>query len=247
MINEEAGFLDALGEDPNDKAARMAYADWLQERNDPRGELLSLECEQEELQKRLCFLQARLRELRQSIDPDWIHQLGGLWCVRFVSHELVTKITAIKLVREVTGYGLRESKELVENLTENPVLVDELSPEEAERIAARFHPFVEVSIEPHRPVTMDVHCYVVPPCRVRLVSFPEENENEVRRLVSDALPYDTETSIKEIMASPPETRIIRDRLMFTNEAKAIVRRFRGIAEVVIEPSHPVRKDQEEGA
>src|SRR5262245_17816338 len=37
MINEEAGFLKALSDAPGDEPARLAYADWLEERSDPRA------------------------------------------------------------------------------------------------------------------------------------------------------------------------------------------------------------------
>jgi uncharacterized protein (TIGR02996 family) len=41
-MNEEAAFLEAMLEDPNDLALRIVFADWLEERGDPRGELLHL-------------------------------------------------------------------------------------------------------------------------------------------------------------------------------------------------------------
>jgi uncharacterized protein (TIGR02996 family) len=36
-MNEEAGFLKALAEGPGDESARLAFADWLEERGDPRA------------------------------------------------------------------------------------------------------------------------------------------------------------------------------------------------------------------
>ncbi len=39
----EAGFLSAIRADPNDEATRLIYADYLEERGDPRGELLRLD------------------------------------------------------------------------------------------------------------------------------------------------------------------------------------------------------------
>src|SRR5271166_4685395 len=37
---EEAGFWNAIAEAPEDEATRLIFADWLEERNDPRGPLL---------------------------------------------------------------------------------------------------------------------------------------------------------------------------------------------------------------
>src|ERR1700731_920780 len=41
-IQEEATFLQALNEKPDNAALRLVFADWLEERGDPRGELLRL-------------------------------------------------------------------------------------------------------------------------------------------------------------------------------------------------------------
>lgn len=44
--DEEMGqhLLAAIYDDPHDLGARLVYADWLQERGDPRGELIALQC-----------------------------------------------------------------------------------------------------------------------------------------------------------------------------------------------------------
>lgn len=41
-MNEEAGFIAALLAEPDDRVALLVYADWLDERNDPRGEFVRL-------------------------------------------------------------------------------------------------------------------------------------------------------------------------------------------------------------
>jgi uncharacterized protein (TIGR02996 family) len=38
----EKEFLDAITRNPEDEEARAVYADWLEERGDPRGEYLRL-------------------------------------------------------------------------------------------------------------------------------------------------------------------------------------------------------------
>jgi uncharacterized protein (TIGR02996 family) len=42
-MRDEAAFLEAIREDPNDDAARLVYADWLEEQGDSRCEYLRLE------------------------------------------------------------------------------------------------------------------------------------------------------------------------------------------------------------
>jgi uncharacterized protein (TIGR02996 family) len=41
-MNQEAAFLKALLDEPGDAGLRLVFADWLEERGDPRGELLRL-------------------------------------------------------------------------------------------------------------------------------------------------------------------------------------------------------------
>jgi uncharacterized protein (TIGR02996 family) len=42
--NLTAGFVSATLESPEDDTPRLIYADWLEERGDPRGELVRLQC-----------------------------------------------------------------------------------------------------------------------------------------------------------------------------------------------------------
>jgi uncharacterized protein (TIGR02996 family) len=41
-MHDEASFLKAMLEHPEDNALRLVFADWLEERDDPRGELIRL-------------------------------------------------------------------------------------------------------------------------------------------------------------------------------------------------------------
>src|SRR5438477_79436 len=45
MGPEEAAFLDRVCADADDDAPRLVYADWLDERGDPRGEFIRVQCE----------------------------------------------------------------------------------------------------------------------------------------------------------------------------------------------------------
>src|SRR5262245_54103818 len=44
--NLEPGFLRAIIESPDDDELRLVFADWLEERDDPRGEFVRIEVEQ---------------------------------------------------------------------------------------------------------------------------------------------------------------------------------------------------------
>jgi uncharacterized protein (TIGR02996 family) len=68
-------FLTAVLAAPDDDATRLVYADWLEERGDPRAEFLRVESQFLKLApnaKRASALQARLRELQPVLDPDWV-------------------------------------------------------------------------------------------------------------------------------------------------------------------------------
>jgi uncharacterized protein (TIGR02996 family) len=41
-MNDDRGFLSAILERPDDDTRKLVYADWLEERGDPRGEYLRL-------------------------------------------------------------------------------------------------------------------------------------------------------------------------------------------------------------
>ncbi len=74
---EDLGFINDIIAHPDDPVPRLVYADWLDERDDPRGEFLRLELQvralAEEDQRE--DLRGRLKELREAIDPGWLAQL----------------------------------------------------------------------------------------------------------------------------------------------------------------------------
>jgi uncharacterized protein (TIGR02996 family) len=73
-MSDDEGFLRELLAHPNDTTTRLVYADFLDERDDPRGEFLRLELRLAELgsdDERVPWIQDRPRELRQEIDTGW--------------------------------------------------------------------------------------------------------------------------------------------------------------------------------
>jgi uncharacterized protein (TIGR02996 family) len=79
---QEQAFLQAMLEDPRDLALRLIFADWLEERSDPRGELLRLShlLTQATDQPNRPQLEDRLRSLLeagvQPVGPFWANSIG---------------------------------------------------------------------------------------------------------------------------------------------------------------------------
>lgn len=128
----EQTFLAAIAANPHDREARAVYADWLDERGDPRGEYLRLELLQHELP-------ARMAALAAALDEAWLAQV-----VRTCDLELVAsgdrKISVIKSIREVTGLGLKDSKDIADRATpEYPEPIKrKVSIEEARALRTKF-------------------------------------------------------------------------------------------------------------
>ena len=87
----ETGFIEAITDNPRDDSARLVYADWLEERNDPRCEYLRKECEFAELAQRVSAsdappdpelsqqldqLRQEIRTLRHGFHNDWLSQMS---------------------------------------------------------------------------------------------------------------------------------------------------------------------------
>jgi uncharacterized protein (TIGR02996 family) len=69
MTHEEASFLQAIHDDPDDDTTRLVYADWLEEHGDIRSEYLRLQTARTPASERLW-------ELRQRIDLAWLTAVG---------------------------------------------------------------------------------------------------------------------------------------------------------------------------
>ncbi len=93
-MTEEVAFVAAILAAPRDDTMRLVFADWLEERGDPRGEFLRVAVRLEELLEQYTSdepraklqrvreigrLQARFRELRQVIPLDWLLRFRRGW------------------------------------------------------------------------------------------------------------------------------------------------------------------------
>src|SRR5262245_25234308 len=138
-MSQEQAFLDQLAAKPGDDVTRLVYADWLEERGDPRADYLRLEIELagvEEYEERHDPLEQRARELRAGLDPAWVERAGKRFDVVLFGHEPWFKITVIKQHREQTQVGLKVSKDQVEATP--ACLATALSRGEAERVRDRY-------------------------------------------------------------------------------------------------------------
>ncbi|MBN9120370.1 MAG: TIGR02996 domain-containing protein [Planctomycetes bacterium] len=70
-MNEEEAFIRAIVGNPGDDLPRLVYADWLDDRDDPRGAYLRAECEAVETGD-----VARLRKLAVGLDPVWVARVS---------------------------------------------------------------------------------------------------------------------------------------------------------------------------
>lgn len=98
-MNDETGLIEALRADPTDDACRHVYADWLEERGDPRADYLR---------------GRRVRTLGRRIDREWREAVGKRFDVILLSFRIEYKIRTIASVRYQLGLGIKEAKDLVE-------------------------------------------------------------------------------------------------------------------------------------
>lgn len=81
-MSEDEPFLRAMLASPDDRVARLVYADWLDERSDARGEYARLAARVAELphgHSERVPLRQRMLELQPQFQPWWVAIVGGLW------------------------------------------------------------------------------------------------------------------------------------------------------------------------
>jgi large subunit ribosomal protein L7/L12 len=113
--DDETDLLAAIAADPDDAQAREVYADWLDKRADPRGEYVRLEAHYH-------AIPARLAQLAAMFDAAWLASVARRYDVVLVDAG-PNKIGAIKLVRELTGMGLKDAKDSVVGVARSPQLI----------------------------------------------------------------------------------------------------------------------------
>ncbi len=141
-MNREEAFLHDLRERPDDDLTRLAYADWLEEQDDPRGRYLRVEVELSRLTEdvaRYATLETELQDLRGQIEPEWQEQVGKRYDVvlRAYAGRYELKIPVIKAVRELLHCGLREAIDILEGRAWPVTVLEGVSRQQAEQ--AREH------------------------------------------------------------------------------------------------------------
>jgi len=197
--DEEAALLAAIAADPEDAQAREVYADWLDKRGDIRGEFLRLEAHLHAIPPRLAMLTAH-------IDPLWLRKVGRTYDVVIVEAG-PNKIGVIKLVRELTGKGLRDSKDLVDAVAHEPSrIATNLDRDAAERIVDHFQETgATVRVVPHGSTK-----FRVPEARGVMVTLasvlPEHKRNAIAlvRAVQGCGLRDAFRLVEKVLAGTPE-------------------------------------------
>jgi uncharacterized protein (TIGR02996 family) len=80
-LTHDDAFVQAICESPDDDTPRLVYADYLDERGDPRGEFIRVQCELARLpedDERREDLEAKERELLRRHRREWLRPLRGL-------------------------------------------------------------------------------------------------------------------------------------------------------------------------
>jgi uncharacterized protein (TIGR02996 family) len=96
MIQDD-GFLQAVREDPDDDGVRLVYADWLEERGEPRGEFIRADCALGRLKAddpRRPALEERRRQLLAEHRDAWLGPLRGLAYAWAFRRGFVEEVTA---------------------------------------------------------------------------------------------------------------------------------------------------------
>lgn len=83
-MNEDAAFISAIRANPDDETSRLVYADWLDDRSDPRAEYLRAEAAWLALQpsdEQFRPLYRRVSQLAAGLEPEWfagVSRMGNL-------------------------------------------------------------------------------------------------------------------------------------------------------------------------
>jgi uncharacterized protein (TIGR02996 family) len=111
-MNEEDAFLTAIVASPGDDTNRLVYADWLDDRDDPRGGYLRAEVAR--AQSRDAKDESKARRLAQPLDAVWVARVSrpplGVCCDRVsFDHDYdfkVKSVTSAELDRLEKRFGL---------------------------------------------------------------------------------------------------------------------------------------------
>jgi uncharacterized protein (TIGR02996 family) len=105
---ENRALLKAVREAPDNEIARLVYADWLEERGDPRGPYLRLDTDVSKMRRREKGCRSaleRLIELRKSFRADWIVDVSQ------GPHDVIKQMDIAEYPKSLRGSGTSRTVE----------------------------------------------------------------------------------------------------------------------------------------
>lgn len=119
-MTDEQAFLDILNQNPADDTARLVYADWLDDRNEAaKATYLRRVVDLVRLTPgcgEYSDAAAGLFTVAAQIDASWRSMAGGRFEIVLVRYDPSRKILTVKVIRELTYWGLAEAKGFVESV-----------------------------------------------------------------------------------------------------------------------------------
>jgi uncharacterized protein (TIGR02996 family) len=160
MTPEDLGFLQAILSHPDDDTNRLVYADWLEERGDGRAAFLRTEVRlaaTDPGDPAYVALEAELRALIPALDAAWLAAVGKCYDLLLEGYPPASTILTIKLIREYSGVGLKEAKDLAEAPLPVVVPCTTQSLADALRAVAQFRQGTRVRPLPARSLRPDAY------------------------------------------------------------------------------------------
>lgn len=116
-MSEEGAFLEVLKANPADDTARLVYADWLDEHNEPvKAEYLRLVASIARSRDELAIhpASAQLRTFAKQLPEEWRNDAGSRFSLILYNYK--HKVQTIIALRQIKGIGLGEAKAMSESL-----------------------------------------------------------------------------------------------------------------------------------
>ena len=146
-MHDEEAFLAAIAEQPEDENCRLIYADWLEERGDPRAEYLRVEYKMRVHGGRG---KGKLDALRSQLSGDWLRgvhdgQMGPDWAVVLQNVEAGSRAALLQRISEIAGLSAAESEKALRSFPN--ALKTGLRYWQAHRLRQSFADLAHVTVE----------------------------------------------------------------------------------------------------
>ena len=116
-VSQDEAFVREIVSKPGDDLPRLVYADYLDERNDPRGAYLRAEVEWAKTRQTAGFLVLRLHGLAEALDPVWVARVSrppeGVCCDHLGFTECGPRLTADEVAAVAGRLGVAFPPEFV--------------------------------------------------------------------------------------------------------------------------------------